>query len=74
MGGDHSKEVYIETPGYLIISGPCVRVLDLQKKVAGLLAEGYALVGGAIPDGQGRLYQTLYRPIGGNERGNIWHV
>lgn len=69
IGTDHSSQIYIEGPDYRVICGSALRVNELREKVIPLLEAGYRLEGGVMPDGQGRLYQTLCRDIPGRREG-----
>lgn len=59
-----SAEIRIDRPDYMVVCGSALRIKELRSKVVPLLEAGYQLVGGVVPDGQGRLYQTLLRRTG----------
>ena len=63
-GTVHQSENSIDRADYMVICGSALRIRELRLKVVPLLEAGYQLVGGVVPDGQGRLYQTLLRRTG----------
>lgn len=63
-GMAYQAESSIDRPDYMVVCGSTLRIRGLRSKVVPLLEAGYQLVDGAVLDGQGRLYQTLFRRTG----------